>query len=125
MVIVIIYLEEMCKIYIVKQYVNVFDDSIASGLGNLQVVKKAVVTEGKLKDYGDEINSKLVYFAKSDVSCGVALRGDRGPFRARGLKGPVIKDPLEVEVQLKSLAFKGPKVLLERLVKWELLEAEV
>ena len=27
--------------------VNVFDDSIASGPGNLQVVKKVVVTEGK------------------------------------------------------------------------------
>ena len=35
--------------------VNAFGDSIASGPGNLQVVKKAVVTEGKFKDYGDEI----------------------------------------------------------------------
>ena len=35
--------------------VNVFVDSIASGPGNLQVVKKVVVTEGKFKDYSDEI----------------------------------------------------------------------
>ena len=37
----------------------------------------------------------------------------------------MIKDSLEVEVQLKSVAFKDPKVILERLVKWDLLEAEV
>ena len=35
----------------------------------------------------------------------------------------MIKDPLEVEVQLENVALKGPKVLLERLVKWDLLEA--
>ena len=35
--------------------VNVFGDSIASGPGNLQVVKKVVVTEGKFKDYWNEI----------------------------------------------------------------------
>ena len=35
--------------------VNVFGDSIASGPGNLQVVKKVVMTEGKFKDYGHEI----------------------------------------------------------------------
>ena len=35
----------------------------------------------------DEVNSKLVYFAKGDVSSGVALQGDRGPSGARGLKG--------------------------------------
>ena len=35
--------------------VNVFADSIASGSGNLQVVKKVVVTAGKFKDYIDEI----------------------------------------------------------------------
>ena len=34
---------------------NVLGDSVASGPGNLQMVKKAVVTEGKFKDYGDEI----------------------------------------------------------------------
>ena len=35
--------------------VNVFGDSIASEPGNLQVVKKVVVTVGKFKDYIDEI----------------------------------------------------------------------
>ena len=35
----------------------------------------------------------------------------------------MIKDPLEVEVQLENVALKDPKVLLERLVKWDLLEA--
>ena len=34
---------------------NVFDDSIASGPGNLQVAKKVVVTVSKFKDYIDEI----------------------------------------------------------------------
>ena len=119
--------------------VNVFGDSITSGQGNFQVVKKVVVAEGKFKDYideiqqsyehgftpyrlhknaddtfvtpirvydgnvhilddiatmevgdrdllTDEINSKLVYFAKSDGSSGVALQGDRGLSGARGLK---------------------------------------
>ena len=35
--------------------VNVFDDSIASGPGNLQVVQKVVVTVGKFKDNIGEI----------------------------------------------------------------------
>ena len=35
--------------------VNVFGDSTASGPGNLQVVEKVVVTEGKCKDYWNEI----------------------------------------------------------------------
>ena len=35
--------------------VNVFGDSIASGPGNLQMVKKVIVTVGKFKDYTDEI----------------------------------------------------------------------
>ena len=35
--------------------VNVFRDGIASAPGNLQVVKKVVVTEGKFKDYWNEI----------------------------------------------------------------------
>ena len=35
--------------------VNVFDDSVASGPGNLQMAKKVVVTKGKFKDYVDEI----------------------------------------------------------------------
>ena len=33
----------------------VFGDSIASGPGDLQMVKKVVVTKGKFKDYIDEI----------------------------------------------------------------------
>ena len=35
--------------------VNVFGDSISRGSGNLQEVKKVVVTVGKFKDYIDEI----------------------------------------------------------------------
>ena len=35
--------------------VNVFGDSVASEPGNLQMVKKVVVTVGKFKDYGDAI----------------------------------------------------------------------
>ena len=35
----------------------------------------------------DEINSRLIYFAKGDWSSGVVLQGDRGPSGARGLKG--------------------------------------
>ena len=35
--------------------VIVFGDSIASGSGNLQVVKKVVITVGQFKDYIDEI----------------------------------------------------------------------
>ena len=37
----------------------------------------------------------------------------------------MIKDSLEVEVQLENVALKDPKVLLERLVKWDLLEVKV
>ena len=40
--------------------VNVFGDSIASGPGNLQVVKKVVVTVGKFKDHIDEIQQSYV-----------------------------------------------------------------
>ena len=35
--------------------VNVFGGSSASGPGNLQMVKKVVLTEGKFRDYTDEI----------------------------------------------------------------------
>ena len=35
--------------------VNVFGDSTVSRPGNLQVVKRVVVTEGKFKDYWNEI----------------------------------------------------------------------
>ena len=35
--------------------VNVFGDSIASGPGNLQVVKKVLTTVGQFKDYIAEI----------------------------------------------------------------------
>ena len=37
----------------------------------------------------------------------------------------MIKDPLEVMVQPENMALKDLKVLLERLVKWDLLEAEM
>ena len=40
--------------------VNVFGGSFASGPGNLQVVKKIVVTVGKFKDYSDEIKQSYV-----------------------------------------------------------------
>ena len=40
--------------------VNVFGDSVASGPGNLQVVKKVVVTKGKFKDYWNEIQQIYV-----------------------------------------------------------------
>ena len=40
--------------------VNVFGGSIASGPGNLQVVKEVVVTVGKCKDYSDEIQQSYV-----------------------------------------------------------------
>ena len=35
----------------------------------------------------DTISSKLIYFVKGDGGSGVALQGDRGPSRTRGLKG--------------------------------------
>ena len=34
----------------------------------------------------------------------------------------MIEDPLEFKVQLDNAVLKDPKVLLERLVKWDLLE---
>ena len=37
----------------------------------------------------------------------------------------MINYPLEVEVKLENVALKDPNVPLERLVKWDLLEAEV
>ena len=40
--------------------VNVFGGNIVSGPGNLQVVKKVVVTDGKFKDYSDEIQQSYV-----------------------------------------------------------------
>ena len=40
--------------------VNIFGGSIASGQGNLQVVKKVVVTVGKFKDCIDEIQQSYV-----------------------------------------------------------------
>ena len=39
---------------------NVFGDSVVSGSGNLQVVKKVLVTKGKLKDYAEEIQQSYV-----------------------------------------------------------------
>ena len=44
----------MC-IYMHERPNTVFGDSLASGPGNLQVVKKVVVTLGTFKDYIDEI----------------------------------------------------------------------
>ena len=66
----------------------------------------------------DTISSKLIYFVNGDGGSGVALQGDRGP-------DPL--DPLEVEVQLENVALKDQdlQVLLERLVKWDLLEVKV
>ena len=40
--------------------VKVFGDNIASGPGNLQVVKKVVVTKGTFKDYWNEIQQSYV-----------------------------------------------------------------
>ena len=37
----------------------------------------------------------------------------------------MIKYPLEVEVQLENVVLKDPNVILERLVKWDLLEVKV
>ena len=41
--------------------VIVLGDNIASGPGNLQVVKKVVATKGKLKDYWNEIQQSYVF----------------------------------------------------------------
>ena len=38
--------------------INVFGDSVASGLGNLQMAKKVVVTVGKFKGYIDKIRQR-------------------------------------------------------------------
>ena len=40
--------------------VNLFGGSIASGPGNLQVVKKVIVTVGNSKDYIDEIQQRYM-----------------------------------------------------------------
>ena len=40
--------------------VNVFGDSVASEPGNLQIVKKVVVTKGKLEDYWNETQQSYV-----------------------------------------------------------------
>ena len=37
----------------------------------------------------------------------------------------MIKDLLEVDVQLENVVLKDLEVLLERLVKWDLLEVKV
>ena len=39
--------------------VNVLGGSIESGPGNLQVVKKVIVTVSKFKDYSDEIQQDV------------------------------------------------------------------
>ena len=46
-----------------------------------------VATMDVTKRYIVDDKSKLVYFVEADDGSGVALRGDRGPSRVRGLKG--------------------------------------
>ena len=73
----------------------------------------------------DTINSKLLYL----VNCGggggrdiVALQGDRGTTGARGLNGDSgNRGPAGSQDQLESEALNDPKVLLESLLKWDLL----
>ena len=48
--------------------VNVFGGSIASGPGNLQVVKKVVVTVGKFKDYIDDSKALCLYLHLTDYT---------------------------------------------------------
>ena len=107
--------------------VGVFVTPIRVYSGRVFVLDDVATMEiGDHKIAADEISSKLVYFVKGDSGSGgsgAALQGDRGPSGTRGLKGD--SGPLEVEVQLENVALKGLKVLLERLVKWNLLEAEV
>ena len=57
-----------------------------------------------------------------DGGTGDALQGDRGPAGARGLKG---NSGDKVEVHLENVVLKDLNVHLERLVKWDLLEAKV
>ena len=71
----------------------------------------------------DIINSKLVYyFVKGDGSSGVALRGDRGPSGARGLKRDSgDKGPVGSRGPTEKRGVEGPEAPppppLERLVK--------
>ena len=62
----------------------------------------------------DIVKSKLIYFVKGDGSSGVALQGDSGDKGPVGSRGPTGKCGVD-----------GPKVLLERLVKWDMLGAEL
>ena len=90
--------------------VIVLDDVATMEIGNRQIAT-------------DKISSKPVYFVKGNVGSGVALQGDRGPSGTRGLKGDSGEG--SVEVQLENMALMGSKVLLERLVKWDLLEVKL
>ena len=45
----------------------------------MQVTNRKIAT--------DTISSKMIYFVEVDDGSGVALQGDRGPSRVRGLKG--------------------------------------
>ena len=70
----------------------------------------------------DTISSKLVYCVMDDGSSGdiVALQEDRGPSGAKGDSGD--RGPDGSRGPLESVGLKDLKVLLERLVKWDLLE---
>ena len=43
------------NIFLLSSMVNVFGESVGSGPGNLQMVKKVVATKGKYKDYTNEM----------------------------------------------------------------------
>ena len=76
----------------------------------------------------DIICSKLVYFVNGDGSSGdiVSLQGDRGPAGAKCLKGDSgDKGPAGSRGPMENVALKEPKVILERLVIWDLFEAGV
>ena len=72
------------------------------------------------------INSKLIYFAKDDGNSGVALQGDRGPSGSSGLKGDSgDKGPVGSRGPTGKRGVEGPEGPPGKLVKWDLLEAEV
>ena len=74
----------------------------------------------------DTINSKLVYFVKSDGVVVLPYKEIEDPLELEvGKEILVIKDPLEDVVQLENVALQELKVLLERLVKWDRLEGEM
>ena len=83
---------------------NVFGDSTASGLGNLQMVKKIVVTEGKFKDYGDEIQQSYElrftpYRLHKNVDCTFAT-----PIRYYDGRVYVLDDVATMEIGNRQIA---------------------